>query len=252
MMRKKLTIVAIVAVMLSAIGCATKSSLPVAEQLTKAEESGKAVLMVIGDANASGNKIIEMAQLSTKGMDDVEIIEMNRDDQANAELVSSLRISDIQLPAMLVFTNRGVPVSGLLESEITVDIIKNIIPSKGFSDISYFISEGKSVIINVTKEGFASDGAARELCSAAVADLPGEAETVVIDADGVGEATLFELLDIKETPGDALILVINKEGLGAGRFETLPSKEEIIEAAQKSFYQNMQEHEHVHTEDCNH
>lgn len=251
-MRKNLTIVAILAVMLSAIGCATKSSLPVAELLTKAEESGKAVLLVIGDASTRGEKIIEMAQLATKGMDGVEIIAMNRDDQANAELVSSLRISDIPLPVMMVFTDRGVPVSGLMESEITVDIIKNIIPSKGFSDISYYISGGKSVIINITKEGFASDGAARELCSAAVADLSGEAETVVINADGEGEATLFELLDINEKPGDALIIVINKEGLGAGRFETLPSKEEIIEAAQKSFYQNMQEHEHVHTEDCNH
>lgn len=249
-MKKSLLKTMMVAMMLPILGCSSKSGITVADQITNAKENKKIVLLVVSDDNTNANNIISMANDAIEGMSNVEIIEMNSSDERNSALIEEYQIQNVPLPIMLVFTDRGIPISGLLEREINPMVLKNIIPSSGFSDISYFISEGKSVLINITENSFNDDATAKALCSSVVAELNGEAETIVIDANSQTEGTLFKMLGIHSNIDNSMIIVINKLGAEVGRFSTTSTKEDIISAIQASINRDMHNHSEEDCECC--
>lgn len=213
----------------------------VKEQLLKAKEEGKTVFMVITDANSSGDKLTQTIADATKDVPDTQIIQMKADDGTNDELVVEYRLVGAPFPLMLIFSDKGVPVGGMLESQATKEVILDAIPTPKHSDIVFALSEGTPVLAIVTDKEFKSNKAAIEMCESAKKAMNGKAEIVIVDAKDAKESKLIKQFNIKNAPADSHIVAISAQGIMQG-YSTVPTQAELVAAATKAG--------HAHTGSC--
>lgn len=220
--------------------------LSVSSQLESAKESQTTVLLVVRDKENSAKALTEKVEKAAAKIKNTVIIEMDASDKANKAIVERYDLAQAPMPVMLLISDRGNSVGGMLEEHISTKSIVEAIPSPKFSEVTYLVEEGKAVIINVGNKKFASDRAANEMCNQAISELGDKASLISLDVNDKSEAELLKRLNVDSKLKDNYIVVINGQGIMVNRFTTTPTKDEIIAAANK----------HVHTEscgeDCNH
>lgn len=218
---------------LATSSCSAEKSASVKEQLAKAKDDNKTVLMVVTDKNTSAEKMNGLVKESIKDLQNVTIVQMSMDDEKNADLVKEYRLSGAPMPVLLLFSNKGLMMGGMLEEQVTKDAIVNAIPTPKYSDITFALSQGKPVFAVVSNGKFKSDKSARELCESAKKEMADKAEVVVIDAEDAKESKLITMLNIKNKLEDTFIVAINGQGMMSGRFDVIPAKADLIAAANK-------------------
>lgn len=230
-MKNRISKATILFSLLTTVSCTAQTAMSVSDQLKSASDSKKTVLLVVSDKANSAEKIVALAEAVEN--ERVEVVEMDAAAEANASLVSEYQLAGAPLPLMLVISDRGLTLGGLLEDQITAESIAEVIPTPKFSEISYLLSQGKSVFINVTNDSFESDKSAKELCEAASSQLGNSAATISFDANDKAESKLITMLNIKEKLKDSYIVVINQQGMMVDRYSKLPTESELVASAQK-------------------
>lgn len=218
---------------LATSSCSAEKNESVKEQLAKAKDDNKTVLMVVTDKNTSAEKMNGLVKESIKDLQNVTIVQMSMDDEKNADLVKEYRLSGAPMPVLLLFSNKGLMMGGMVEEQVTKEAIVNAIPTPKYSDITFALSQGKPVFAVVSNGKFKSDKSARELCESAKKEMADKAEVVVIDAEDAKESKLITMLNIKNKLEDTFIVAINGQGMMSGRFDVLPAKADLIAAANK-------------------
>lgn len=213
--------------------CSAEKNTSVKEQLAKAKDDNKTVLMVVTDKNTPAEKMNGLVKESIKDLQNVVIVQMSMDDEKNADLVKEYRLSGAPMPVLLLFSNKGLMMGGMIEDQVTKEAIVNAIPTPKYSDITFALSQGKPVFAVVSNGKFKSDKSARELCETAKKEMADKAEVVVIDAEDAKESKLITMLNIKNKLEDTFIIAINGQGIMSGRFDTVPTKADLIAAANK-------------------
>ena len=226
---KKIMTMALLAIAL--VSCNAQTS--VKEKLATATKEGKTVLMVVSDKNNPSANLKTLAQSATASEKNIAIIEMDKDSEANSTLVNEYRIGSAPMPLLLVFSNKGLLLSGMTEEQATKEAIIDALPTPKYSEISYALSQAKPVFALISNTSFKSDKDALALCSDAKSDILNGAEIIEIDAKDETESKLLTMLNIKTKLKDSYIVAINGQGIMSGRFDKLPSKDELIEAATK-------------------
>ncbi len=225
---RKLMLFAVLAVM--AFSCSAESA-STKEQLANAKDEGKTVLVVVSDSNTSSDNLKSLAQSTATDLGNVSVIEMNRDDEANSELVAEYRLSGAPMPLLLVFSDKGLLMGGMIEEQATAEAIENAIPTPKSSEISYAISQGQPVIAVVSNSEFKSNKSALELCQQTVSEIDAGAAIVLVDTADANEARLIKQFSIADGISDTHIVTINTQGMLTGSFDSLPTKEELLSAA---------------------
>lgn len=218
---------------LATSSCSAEKKASIKEQLAKAKENNNTVLMVVTDKNTPAEKMTGLVTESIKDLPNVVIVQMSMDDEKNADLVKEYRLSGAPMPVLLLFSNKGLMMGGMVEAQVTKEAIKNAIPTPKYSDITFALSQGKPVFAVVSNSKFKNDKSARELCEAARKEMTDRAEVIVIDAEDTNESKLITMLNIKNKLEDTFIVAINGQGMMSGRFDTIPAKEDLIAAANK-------------------
>lgn len=222
------------AVSFSAMSCsAQKNSDTVREQLSKAKENGNTVFMVVTDSKTSAEKLTQLVTEVTKELSKTQIIQMNTDDEKNVELVKEYKLSGAPMPLMILFSDRGLMLGGMIESQVTKENIIEAIPTPKYSEITYALSQGKPVLAIVSNNRFKSDKSARELCESAKKEMLDKAEVIIVDAEDAKESKLITMLNIKNKLEDTFIIAINGQGIMSGRFDAIPTKTDLITAANR-------------------
>ncbi len=137
------------------------------------------------------------------------------------------------MPVLLLFSNKGLMLGGMVEAQVTKEAIVDAIPTPKYSDITFALSQGKPVFAVVSNNKFKSDKSARELCESAKKEMTGKAEIIVIDAEDAKESKLISMLNIKNKLEDTFIIAINGQGIMSGRFDVIPAQTELVAAATK-------------------
>lgn len=224
----------LLAISLSTMSCsAEKNNGTVKEQLSKAKESGNTVFMVVTDSKTSADKLTQLVTEATKELSKTQIIQMNVDDEKNAELVKEYKLGGAPMPLMLLFSDKGLMLGGMVEAQVTKENIINAIPTPKYSEITFALSQGKPVLAVISNSKFKSDKAAKEICSAAKKEMADKAEIIVIDTEDVKESKLIAMLNIKVKLVDSFIVAINGQGIMSGRFDIVPTQADLVAAATK-------------------
>lgn len=206
---------------------------PVQAELDKAKKAGKAVFVVV-----TGNGITNAGQATTiaKGANEIYknavIVEMNRDEAVNTQLVTEWRLSGAPLPLILVISNKGIPTGGYLLEKATPENLAALIPSPKLEMVYDAIGNNKYAVVAFTKKTFTDRAEVLKECNRAVTLLNNEAVFIEVDMEDQKETGFMQQLRISPLIAQASVtLVINKQGQVAGQSTTIPSAEKLVLAA---------------------
>lgn len=103
---------------------------PVQTELDKAKKDGKAVfIVVIGTGITNTDKAATIAKGANAIYKNAVVVQMNRDDAANAPLVAEWRLSVAPLPQILVVSSKGIPTGGYVLEQATAENGAALVPS---------------------------------------------------------------------------------------------------------------------------
>ena len=203
------------------------------DNINTAKIAGKAVFLIV---TGTGVSETDKAMLIAKGANDIYknavIVQINRDDAANSQLVSEYRLAGAPLPLILVISSKGFPTGGYLLAQATSENLAALVPSPKLEDVYTAINSGKYAIVAFSKKAFTDKPEVLKECKKAVALLNNEAILVEVDVDDSKEANFLNQLRIDKSQLNAsLTLVINKQGQVAGTATTIPDATKLVAAA---------------------
>ncbi len=203
-----------------------------ANQIETATKAGKAVFIVVtGTGVTDTDKALTIAKQANAIYKNAVIVQMNRDDASNAQLVSEYRLSGAPLPLILVISSKGFPTGGYLLSQATAENVAALVPSPKLEDVYTIISNKKVALVVFTKKSFTDRVEVLKECKDAVTKLNNNAVIVEVDMDDTKEASFMNQLRIDKSVKNSITLVINTQGQVAGTSTTVPDAAKLVAAA---------------------
>lgn len=201
--------------------------------LDKAKADSKAAFVVVtGNGIAETNKAVAVAEGAKSIHKNAVVVQMNRDDAANAELVNEWRLTGAPLPLILVFSPKGTLTGGRILTQATAENIAELIPSPKLEEVYAAIGNNKNAIVVFTKKSFTDRNEVVKNSKDAVALLKNEAVFVEVDMDDSKETGFMNQVRINKAATKASVtLVINKQGQVAGTSITVPDPDKLVAAA---------------------
>lgn len=205
----------------------------VADQIAIANKTGKAVFLVVtGTGVTDTDKAVAIAKGANAIYKNAIIVQMDRDDASNTQLVNEYRLAGAPLPLILVISSKGLPTGGYILTDATAENIAALVPSPKLEDVYEAILNGKYAIVAFSKKSFTDKQEVLKACKEAVSMLNNEAVLIEVDMDDSKEANFLNQLRIDKSQLIAsLTLVINKQGQVAGTATTVPDAAKLVAAA---------------------
>ena len=210
-----------------------KGTSGVQTELDKAKKAGKAVFVVVTGTGATDtDKATTIAKGANGIYKNAIVIQMNRDDAANASLVAEWRLAGAPIPLILVISSKGQPTGGYVLAQATAENIAALIPSPKLEEVYAAIASSKHAIVVFTKKSFVDRTEVIKIAKDAVAKLNNEAVFVEVDMDDSKENGFMNQLRIDKLSTKASVtVVINKQGQVAGTSTTVPDAAKLVAAA---------------------
>jgi len=211
----------------------SKSTPAVQAELDKAKKAGKAVFVVVtGTGSTDTDKALAIAKGATGIYKNSVIVQMNRDDEANAQLVTEWRLTGAPVPLILALSSKGQLTGGFILAEASSENLAALMPSPKLELVYEAIGNSKHVIVAFTKKSFADRTEVITECKKAVSMLNNEAVFIEVDMEDSKETGFMQQLRISPVIAKSSVsLVINKQGQVAGQSSTIPDAAKLVAAA---------------------
>lgn len=206
----------------------------VQKEIDKSQQKGKSVFLVVTDKYSQGNEdLIKKAEDAQKTVKKSEVIKLDRDDAANADLVSKYQLASAPLPLVLVIAPNGVVTAGYTSQQASTELLISAIPSPKKAEVLQVINEGKSVFIVVSSKNMATKSNLVSTCQQACFEMEKKAKIVEIDLDDPGEKAFMEELKINQSITEPQTYVVNSKGQVTGNFNSDVNSSTLIATATK-------------------
>jgi hypothetical protein len=204
------------------------------EAIESANKSGLSVFLVITDpANENTQKAMDIANQAHSKVVKSEVIQMNRSDAANQELVARYGVSKAPLPLILVIACNGVVTGGYPLYQATADLLVNLVPSPVKSDVLKALSNGKSVFLVVSSKNMKEKDDVMNTCSQACIEMQNNAKLICLDLDDHKEKAFIAELKIDPAITSPQTFVINSKGQITGTFNDDVTSTTLVATAKK-------------------
>jgi len=202
------------------------------EELDKAKKAGKAVFVVVtGNGIAETNKAVSIAEGAKVIYKNAVVVQMNRDEVANAQLVNEWRLTGAPLPLILVFSPKGQLTGGKILAQATAENIAALVPSPKLEDVYDAVAASKPALVVFTKKSLTDRTEVLKECKEAISRLKNNAVLVEVDMDDTKEVNFMNQLRIDKTSTVSTTLVINTQGQVAGTSTSVPDATKLVSAA---------------------
>ncbi len=201
-------------------------------ELEKAQKSGKSIYLIVTDKSAEGtDALVKIVSDAQKKVKNVAVIKLDRDDKANAGLISEYRLSGTSLPIILILASNGIATAGLKGANVTMDKLISSIPTKTQAKVLLGFQNGKAALIVCGKKNAPDKANIEAECKKAVVSLENKAIQVFVDIDNKDEANFLTLLkpDLTKTT----VLVFNGKGEFTGTLDSSAKSDKIIATVKK-------------------
>lgn len=206
----------------------------VKDQLAAAQKNGNAVFLVITSNNAKGiSELITLANQANKKVKKSTVIQMNRDDAANKELVTRYGVASIAVPFVLVISPKGMAVGGYPAKQATADLLIKLIPSPKYDEVLVAINAKKPIFIVADKKSFTDKATVLASCKAAAKTVAVTPAIVEVDLNDAREAAFLKQMGINTLSTKTVTVVVNSTGNITGTFNGEQPAKTLADAANK-------------------
>jgi len=200
--------------------------------LEKVKKEGKAVFVVV---TGTGVTETDKATIIAKGANAIyknaTVVQLDRDDAANAQLVAEWRLAGAPLPLILVVSPKGQLTGGMVLAQATAESIAALVPSPKLEEVQEVISNKKPAFVVFTKKTYSDRAEVLQACKEAVAILKNNAAIIEVDLDDTKEASLIDRLEVDKSSKETTTQVVNVQGQIAGTSSGLPAAAKLAAAA---------------------
>jgi len=204
-------------------------------KIEAAREEGKAAFVVVSDSETPEGEVekaLGIAQEANTIHEKAEVIQLVRDDEANASLVQEWQLNGVPMPLIVVMSSSGRVTGGQFLSQATAENVAAMVPSPKLKTVYEALDEGKHTIVTFTKQSFSNRDAVIEECRKAVSLLDNEAVLVEVDMNDEKETSFMKQVRLdKNSAKEPVTFVINKQGQVAGTATSIPDAEKLVSAA---------------------
>jgi hypothetical protein len=203
-----------------------------ADDLKSAAEAGDVAFVLVTDPNvfdidqARGIIGAAMGQIKKSVM-----IELDRSDPSNSDLVMKYRLAAAPVPLVLVFASNGALAGGKIAAQTTPEQLVSMVPTPKKSQVIQAIQSGKLVFITATRKSMASGSKVIGACAAACQQMKGNSVSIQVDMDDNNEVRFMNELKINRQSNKPVTVVINAKGQVTGTLEEALNAGNLVQAA---------------------
>ncbi|MHC5074316.1 MAG: hypothetical protein ACYTFE_05790 [Planctomycetota bacterium] len=202
--------------------------------LEKANKKGNTVFLVVSEPGVTGlDKAVNIAEQARKSVTKSTVIEMNRADSTNSQLVKKYRLAGAPLPLILVVASNGAAAGGLPADRATPEGLVKIIPSPKQAEVFQALSENKSVFVVASRKSMTGRAKVFDTCKAACSQMKNNAVFVSIDMDDKKESSFLAQLKVNTLSTEPVTAVINNQRRITGSFNGSVEVTKLVDAAAK-------------------
>lgn len=202
--------------------------------IEKANQAGKTVFLVVTWPGTSGaEKALNIAKQAHESVEKSTVIEMNRADLANSQLVAKYRLSGAPLPLILVIDLNGGISGGLTADQASPEKLVQMIPSPKKVEALQALSDGKAVFVVASRESMPGRTDVLDTCTAACSQMKDRSVLVTIDLDDKKESSFLAQLRATSLSMEPLTYVLNPQGQVTASFSGSVGVTALIQAAAK-------------------
>lgn len=206
----------------------------VKSDLEAAYKNGNAVFLIVTDPNVTGtDKALEIANKAKAGVTNSTVLQMNRSDAANADLVTQFRLAGAPLPLILVIASNGIVSGGFTLNQVTPDLLVKAVPSPKKSEVLKTLSLGKSVFLVVTSKSMSAKNNVMNTCQQACIEMENNAKMVEVSLDDTREREFLSELRVQTDAKEPVTYVINSKGQITGSFDDNVNATTLVASAKK-------------------
>jgi len=206
----------------------------IADNIAAAKKSGKAVFLVVTGTGATNvDKALTIAKEANAIYKDAVVIQMDKDDSSNTQLVSDYRLAGAPVPVILVISSKGIATGGYVLAQATPENIAALVPSPKLEEVYAAIASGKSAITVFSKKTINDRKEVLKICKEAISILKNNAVLVEVDMDDSKETNFLNQLRIDKTSNTTQTFVINTKGQVSGTSTNIPDAQKLADAATK-------------------
>ena len=205
-----------------------------ADELDKAISKEKTVFLLVTEPTVSGTDAArELARTASKQVKNTTVIELNRVDQANADLVAKYRLTAAPVPLILVIAHNGAIAGGLPASSLTAEQLVKMVPTAKKAEVLKAVQDGQSVLITAASKKMPKETSMSSACAAACGQMQGKCTSIKININDEDELPFLNELKINPQSTDPVTVVINAQGQVTGSFAGGVEVGNLVQAATK-------------------
>jgi len=191
----------------------------VAGDLEKASQKGQVVFILVTDGSTAD---VTNAKATIQGVTRQNkksvMVELDRSNTANADIVAKYKLATVPVPLVLVLNPSGVISGAVQPGKATPETLAKMIPSPKKAEIIRALSQGNAVFITAFREGMKSVETVNSNCAMACQQLGGKSIQVKVDMDDPAEAGFLTEMKINMASSEPVTLVANAQGQIAGTY----------------------------------
>jgi hypothetical protein len=204
------------------------------EAIENANKSGLIVFLVITDpGNENTQKAMDIANQAHARYAKSEVIQMNRSDVANKDLVAKYGVANAPLPLILVIASNGVVTGGFPSYQATADVLVKAVPSPVKADVMKALSNGKSVFLVVSRKDMKEKNEVMNTCQQACIEMQNNTKLIALDLDDQMEKAFIAEMKIDPAITSPQTFVINSKGQITGTFNEDVNSTTLVATAKK-------------------
>ncbi|RPJ43432.1 MAG: hypothetical protein EHM19_08735 [Candidatus Latescibacterota bacterium] len=204
------------------------------ESLDQAARRGKPAFVLVTEPGAQGiDEAKNLVQSAMKMVPGSTLVELDRSDPANADLVAKFRLAGAPVPLILLAAGNGAIAGGMPAGQATAERLAGLAPSPKKAEILLALQEGKSVFVVASRKGMKSTTGAMSSCSMACGQMVGKSATVEIDMDDETEDAFLSQLKVDRASAEPVTLVLNAEGQITATYAGAADVTNLVQAATK-------------------
>lgn len=202
--------------------------------LDAAAKKGRSAYLLISEPGTAGvDQAKEMVQSAMKQVEGSVLVEMDRANAGNADLVARFRVAGAPLPLILLVAPNGVVAGGLMASQASVETLVKLAPSPKKTEVLTAVQSGKAVFITAARKGMGAQVKAQESCARACGQVGAASFAVLVDMDDPAEAQFLADLKVSPIATDPVTIVVNSLGQITGTFVGPAATSDLVAAANK-------------------
>lgn len=204
------------------------------QEIKKANQKGNIVFLVVTEkGNSKNQEALNLAKSAQTKVQKSSVLEFDRNNMADYELVKEYGLAGAPAPLILVITTNGFVAGGGLLANLSTESLIKMIPTPKEELVIKSLNEGNSVFVVFSKKTESKNKKQLDACQTACQNMNDKAKTVNVDIDDTKEKTFISKFTFDKSSELPVTFVINTQGQVTSSFKGVTEINNLIAAAQK-------------------